>query len=367
MHGRENLMELGSPSTAAARKQHPPASISLGALAACFALIGVLPFVVPDFWLSVLNYTGIAAVGAIGLNLLTGNTGQVSLGHPFFMGVGCYMAALVGHDLGLPLPLWLAAAALAGGLTGAAVGPAALRLRGHYLVIVTLGLVLVGLHLWQNLSWLTGGANGRSIVLDATIGPIDFSGLSVGGIALSRNQSWFVLIWLCVLTAGILALNILNSRSGRAFMAIRDREMTASVIGISVSRTKIVAFIISSMFAAVGGALYGGYVRYAAPMEWDLLLGVQYLAMVVVGGTGSVLGSVLGALFITLLPQVVKFASPILPFVSVTPGDGGVISLFALNQILFGSIIIGFLMFEPRGLAGLLSRVGAHFTGTRTK
>ncbi|MDU0340521.1 branched-chain amino acid ABC transporter permease [Bosea rubneri] len=358
MHARTDLRPMDSLAMPAAR---PPASIRPATLFASLAAIAVLPFVVPDFWLSILNYAGIAAVGAIGLNLLTGSTGQVSLGQPFFMGVGCYVAAYVGQDLGLPLPLWLAAAVLAGGLMGALVGPAALRLRGHYLVIVTLGLVLVGLHLWQNLPVLTGGANGRSITLAATLGPLDFSALSLGGAALARNQGWFILIWLCALLAAVLALNLLNSRAGRAFMAIRDREMTASVIGISVSRTKIVAFVISSMFAAAGGALYGGYVRYAAPVEWDLLLGVQYLAMIVVGGTGSVLGSVLGALFITLLPQVVKLASPILPFVSITPGDGGVISLFALNQILFGSFIIGFLMFEPRGIAGLLGRIAGRF------
>lgn len=334
----------------------PPASIGGATLCAALVAIFVLPLVVGDFWLSVLNYAGIAAVGAIGLNLLTGNAGQVSLGQPFFMGVGCYVAAFAGQQLGLPLPVWLVAAMLAGGLVGGLVGPFALRLRGQYLVIVTLGLVLIGLHLWQNLPWLTGGANGRSIVIAARLGPIDFSAPSLFGATLSRNQGWFLLIWLCALLAAIGALNILNSRSGRALMAIRDREMTASVIGISVSGTKILAFVVSSMFAAAGGALYGGYVRYAAPAEWDLLLGVQYLAMIVVGGTGSVLGSVLGALFVTLMPQVVKLASPYLPFVSVTPGDGGIVSMFALNQILFGLLIIAFLMFAPRGLAGIFAR-----------
>ncbi|MEP9349443.1 branched-chain amino acid ABC transporter permease [Xanthobacter sp. KR7-225] len=344
------------PVPASSRRARPPASIGWGPLAAALGAIFILPFVVNDFWLSILNYAGIAAVGAIGLNLLTGNTGQVSLGQPFFMGVGCYAAAFAGQELGLPLPLWLAAAMLMGGLVGGLVGPFALRLRGQYLVIVTLGLVLIGLHLWQNMPWLTGGANGRSIAIAAKLGPIDFSALSAFGSALARNQGWFILIWLCALGAGLCVLNILNSRSGRALMAIRDREMTASVIGISVSRTKILAFVVSSMLAAAGGALYGGYVRYAAPTEWDLLLAVQYLAMIVVGGTGSVLGSVLGALFVTLMPQAVKLASPYLPLVSFTPGDGGIVSLFALNQILFGLFIIAFLMFAPRGLAGLAAR-----------
>ena len=372
MHGPAHLSAPGAqvppvttppvttPQVAAPPPSHllatPPASIGGAMLCAALAAIFVLPLVVSDFWLSVLNYAGIAAVGAIGLNLLTGNAGQVSLGQPFFMGVGCYVAAFAGQQLGLPLPVWLVAAMLAGGLVGGLVGPFALRLRGQYLVIVTLGLVLIGLHLWQNLPWLTGGANGRSIVIAARLGPIDFSAPSLFGVTLSRNQGWFVLIWLCALLAAIGALNILNSRSGRALMAIRDREMTASVIGISVSGTKILAFVVSSMFAAAGGALYGGYVRYAAPTEWDLLLGVQYLAMIVVGGTGSVLGSVLGALFVMLMPQVVKLASPYLPFVSVTPGDGGIVSMFALNQILFGLLIIAFLMFAPRGLAGIFAQ-----------
>lgn len=316
------------------------------------SIVGTFPFFVSDFWLSVFNYAGVAAIGAIGLNLLTGNTGQVSLGQPFFMGIGCYSAAYFGADLGLPFPLWLIATALIGAIVGGLVGPFALRLRGHYLVMVTLGLVMIGLHVWQNWHGLSGGANGRPIILSVAIGPVDFNRVP----GMTRNQSWFWLIWVFVLAAVLVSTNILRTRSGRALMAVRDREMTAAVIGINVAEAKIKAFVVSSLLAAIGGALYGGYVRYANPVEWDLLLGVQYLAMIVVGGTGSVVGSVLGAIFITATPHVVKLASPFLPLVATQPGAPG-LSVFALNQAIFGLLIVGFLMFEPRGLSGFARAV----------
>ena len=138
-------------------------------------------FLVSDFWLSVLDYAGIAAVGAIGLNLLTGYTGQVSLGHAFFIGAGAYVTGQLGGELGVPLPVWLLGAAVFGGLIGAVIGPFALRLRGNYLAIVTLGLVFLGEHLFRNLPGVTGGNSGTSITAPATLGPLDFADLSLLG------------------------------------------------------------------------------------------------------------------------------------------------------------------------------------------
>lgn len=323
----------------------------------------VLPTVLQsDFWLSVLIYAGVTAIGAIGLNLLTGFCGQVSLGHAFFVGAGAYTAAALGGGLDLPLLVWLPGAAVVGGVIGALIGPFALRLRGLYLAIVTLGLVFVGEHLWRNLRDLTGGNSGTSVTAPAAIGPVDLSSLTLLGEQYSRNQGWFWLVWGLVLLTALLAKNLTRTRPGRAMQAVRDRDVAAEVIGVSAGRYKIGAFVVSSAIAAVAGALFGAYQQFVSPEEWGLALSVQYIAVIIVGGLGTVLGSVLGALFIGALPALIDRYSTVLPGVSTGVGSDGVISVFALNQLIFGALIVGFLVFEPRGLAGMWLRIKSYFT-----
>src|ERR671915_17517 len=281
--------------------------------------------VTDDFWLSILNYAGIAAIGAIGLNLLTGYTGQVSLGHAFFLGCGAYVAAQVGGELDLPFPVWIAAAAAFGALVGALIGPFALRLRGNYLAIVTLGLVFLGEHLFRNMEGLTGGNSGTSVTAEASLGPIDFNAVTILGDEYIRNQGWFWLVWGLVALCALLAKNIVRTRPGRAIQAIRDRDVAAEIVGVELGRYKVAAFAVSSGFAALGGALYGAYQQYVSPEEWTLFLSIQYIAIIIVGGVGTVFGAVLGALF------------------------------------LGGLLIVLFLMFEPRGLAAMWLRLKAYF------
>ncbi len=316
-----------------------------------------------DFWLSVLIYAGITSIGAIGLNLLTGFCGQVSLGHAFFVGAGAYCASVVGGDLGLPLPLWLLAAAALGALVGGLIGPFALRLRGLYLAIVTLGLVFIGEHLWRNLDGVTGGNSGTSVTAAAVLGPLDFDALNLGGEQYSRNQGWFWLVWSLVLVTALLAKNLVRTRPGRAMQAVRDRDLAAEVIGVSAGRYKVGAFAVSSAIAAVGGGLFGTYQQFVSPDEWGLILSVQYIAVIIVGGLGTVFGSILGALFVGALPALIDRYSHAIPGVSAGVGGDGVITVFALNQMIFGLLIVGFLVFEPRGLAGIWLRIKAYFTG----
>lgn len=326
------------------------------------ALWLLTPMLLADpFWLSVLNYAGIAAIGAIGLNLLTGYTGQVSLGHAFFIGAGAYTAAAVGGDLGLPLVLWLPAAALLGGAVGALIGPFALRLRGNYLAIVTLGLVFLGEHLFRNLDGVTGGNSGTSVTAEATLGPLDFSAVSLLGDEYIREQGWFWLVWALVALVALLVKNIVRTRPGRAIQAIRDRDVAAEIIGVELGRYKIAAFAVSSALAGVAGALYGAYQQYVSPDEWTLFLSIQYIAIIIVGGVGTVFGAVLGALFLGGLPAVIENYSDSIPGVATRAGDDGFISVFSLNQAIFGLLIVLFLMFEPRGLAAMWLRVKAYF------
>jgi branched-chain amino acid transport system permease protein len=331
-----------------------------GAAAAFLAVVLVLAGAMGagDFWVSVADYVGIYAVAAVGLNLLTGYTGQVSLGHAFFMGAGAYAAVALGGHMGLPLPLWLLGAGAVGGCLGVAAGPFALRLRGNYLAVVSLGLVFVGLHVFANWRSLTGGPGGTAVVAAVRLGPLDFARPRLAGAALSRNQGFLCLIWGVVAVSVALERNIVRSRPGRALQAIRDRELVAESCGVGVARYKVGAFALSGALAAVAGALLGAYQQFVQPGAWDLALSVQFVAMVVIGGIGTVWGPVLGAAFVAAVPRLVEHFSGAIPFVARGAGGNG-LSVAQLNQILFGLLILGFLLFEPRGLAAFVPRLRA--------
>jgi branched-chain amino acid transport system permease protein len=337
----------------------PMAKVGLALAIATWLMVP--PVVVDEFWLTVLNYAGIAAIGAIGLNILTGYTGQVSLGHAFFLGVGAYAAAQLGDEFGLPLPLWALLSALFAGLVGAIVGPFALRLRGNYLAIVTLGLVFLGEHLFRNLDDVTGGNSGTSVNVPTSIGFFDPTDFTFGGQVYTPNQAWFWLIWGVVAIVALLAKNIVRTRPGRAIQAVRDRDVAAEVIGVRLGTYKVGAFAVSSALAGLAGALFGAYQQFVSPEEWTLFLSIQYIAIIIVGGVGTIFGSILGALFLGGLPAIIEEYSDSIPGVATSAGDDGFISVFSLNQAIFGALIVLFLVFEPRGLAAIWLRIKAYF------
>ncbi|MCW3011221.1 MAG: livM [Solirubrobacterales bacterium] len=335
----------------------------LGLLALVLLYVFIPFFLTSDFWLSVLDYAGIAAIGALGLNLLTGFTGQVSLGHAFFIGLGAYACAQFGgpDELGLPLPVWLFCATLFGALVGALIGPFALRLRGNYLAIVTLGLIFLGEHLFRNLKDITGGNSGTNVDSEASFLGLDFADLSFAGENFSFNQGYFWLIWGLVALVTLLVKNLVRTRPGRALQAVRDRDVAAEVIGVQLGRYKVGAFAISSGLAALAGALFGSYQQFVSPDEFGLVLSIQYIAIIIVGGVGTVFGSIIGALVLGGLPGLIDKYSDSIPGVSTGSGDSGFISVFSLNQAIFGLLIVLFLVFEPRGLAAVWLRVKAYF------
>ncbi|MCU1377977.1 MAG: branched-chain amino acid transporter permease [Acidimicrobiales bacterium] len=328
----------------------------------------LVPTVASEFQIDVLNRVGYFAIGAIGLNLLTGYTGQVSLGHAFFVGVGAYVAAYFGTQHGWPLLAWLPMAALLGGLIGAFIGPFALRLRGQYLAIITLGLLFVGEHVFDNWESVTGGGAGTQVAAPLKIGPLDFGNLKLGSTVYSRNQGLFFLIWAVVAIVLLLARNLVRTRPGRALQAVRDRDLAAEIIGVSQARYKISAFAVSSMLAAMAGGFYAVIQQYVSPTEFGgqvgLFLSIQFIAIIIVGGVGTLFGSVLGAFVVGALPRVIENLSTNvdLPFVSGDKGgDPGFLTVFSLNQMLFGLLIVAFLLFEPRGLAAVWFRIKAYF------
>ncbi|NYG56566.1 branched-chain amino acid ABC transporter permease [Nocardioides perillae] len=324
----------------------------------------VLPFVLEDALLRTLAVAFVFAIGALGLNIVTGLAGQVSLGHAFFLGVGAYTAAAIsgdpeGRTIGFGITemvVWLPAAGLVAALFGVLVAPLATRLRGLYLAIVTLGLVFIGEHVFREWSDLTGGAGvGREAATPVVAG----YDLSQGGEAFSRDQQLFFLMFALLLVFALAARNIARSRLGRAFSAVRDRDMAAEMMGIDLPRTKLLAFAISSFYAGCAGALLYSVSGFFDPASFNLLLSVQFIAMVLIGGAGTVGGTIAGALFISLLPTLTRELPEYIPLISRQVTETP--NVFQVEQILYGLLIVAFLLFEPRGLFGIWVRIRTYW------
>jgi branched-chain amino acid transport system permease protein len=312
----------------------------------------VLPFQAGTSALTTATFVVIAAIGATGLNVLTGYAGQISLGHAFFLAVGAYTGAKLGEDLGWSAALWIPAAGVAAGACGALIGPVALRLSGLYLAIVTLGLVFIGQHVFFNAESLTGGPQGRTFP-PVVIGPFDFSAgqvLHVASLQIDSNGLYYYLALILLAGATAFAWNVRRTRSGRAMVAVREREIAASVMGVDVGRVKIAAFGASAVMAGVSGALYASYLSFAQPGEWSLLLSIQFVAAVIVGGMGTVAGPLLGSAVIFALPTLLKN----LPFLPEEAAGG--VSVSDLSSIAYGLLIVAFLVLQPRGLVGLVNQ-----------
>lgn len=330
------------------------------AIAILFAGAVALPLLLSSsFWISVLTFAGISAIAAIGLNLLTGYAGELSLGHAFFVGVGAYTAVFFGSKHGQPLLVWLVAVAAVGAVAGALLAPVALRIRGVYFVVVTIGLVFFGIYLFNNWNSLTGGPGGTAAVVPLSIGRLDFSGLEIGGHTFSRQQSQTVLIWLVVSLALLVVKNISRSRAGRAMQATRDNDLAAEVVGISLFRVKAGAFIVSSVLAALAGGLLAAVIEYVEPDQFNLELSLSYLSILIVGGVASTFGPVLGALVVGALPELLsRFGSSVPLVKSNTDFSGGWgLSIAQFTVFSYGILLVIFLLLEPRGLVVLLQRI----------
>src|SRR3984893_4483136 len=354
-----------------------PTAAEPGALGALIALYLLIPWLINDEWGSVLALAGVVAIGAIGLNLLTGYTGPPSLGMAAVTGLGAFIAGYygggriadgIGYDLNVFVYLFIAL--VAGGVVGFIIGLPALRLRGNYLVIVTLGLVFVALYVWQKWTTFTGGNEGSPMPIKADLNlgfwPIDFLKPTVLGKELGPKQGLMYLAWGFVIVTALLVKNIVRTRPGRARQAVRDRDVAAEVVGVSLFRYKVGAFVISSAIATFAGVLYGLYVGYLTPDEVSLglPLSIQFLAVIVVGGIGTMYGPVLGAILVGALPKLIDQYATSLPLlnkiVTPDPTKSG-FTKGALGIVIYALLIIVFLVFEPRGLAGIWRRIQAYF------
>ncbi|MEV6992983.1 branched-chain amino acid ABC transporter permease [Streptomyces sp. NPDC093228] len=325
-------------------------------------LLLAFPFYLDRFWLQAGLFAMAAAIGAIGINLLTGATGQLSMGHAFFLAVGaygyCVFAADGGDGLtGLGLPTWLAAvlAVLVAGVAGGLFSPISGRLSGAYLGIATLALVFIGQHVMFNAHDLTGGANGRDVP------PLNLFGLTFDDRELvvadvpfgSAEKLWYAGL-LALLVGAQFARGVLRGRPGRAMNAIRDHRIAAGVLGVPVARHRAAVFVLSSMYAGLAGVLLALVFQRTVPDYFGITLSLDYLAMIVIGGLGSVSGAVAGAVFVSLLPQLLTRYSDALPFISA-PGTGGIAPGEAARY-LYGAAVVLVVLFLPGGLARVAAR-----------
>ncbi len=312
------------------------------------ALLGLLlvafPFLVNEYWLYMACLVAINVASATGLNILTGYTGLVSLGQAAFMGMGAYTVAALEARFGTPALLNLVAAGVVAMAGGAIVGIPSLRVKGLYLAIATIAASFIAHFVFANWTAVTGGTAGLSVP------PARFFGVALDT---SFRIYWLILPLTVLMVAG--AANLFRTRIGRAFIAIRDRDISAEVLGIPLLRYKLLSFGLSSFYAGVAGGLWAYFFRVVTPESFPLLMSIFFLAAIIVGGMGTILGSILGAIFMTLVPELLKFVVDWLPFENAT------VALSPVRTMVFGALIVGFLIFEPHGLAEIWRRIRRFF------
>ena len=300
--------------------------------AALLLALLLAPAIVSEYWLAQVTFILIYGIVGLGLMLLSGFTGQFSLGHAAFLGVGAYaQAALTGA--GVPFALAIAAAAGIAAIVGVIVGLPALRLKGIYLGIATLAFGFIVEEVFARWESVTGGNAGKHL-----------KDPSLFGITIESGEAFYYLCLVLAVLATLGVLNLLRSPTGRAFVAIRDSEISAQSMGIQLARFKTLSFAISAALAGVGGALYAHKLKFISPDQFGVLQSIDLILMVVIGGLGSVHGAFLGAIFLITMPQVIALAKDHLPdAIALAPG---------LQGVVYGVVLIAFVLFEPLGLYG---------------
>ncbi len=314
-------------------------------LAVFFVFLSVFPFAANAYIVGLACVLGIHVISSAGLNIMTGYTGLISLGHAAFMGVGCYTAAFLAQR-GVPFFLTIPLAGLMAALLGLVVGIPSLRIKGLYLAVATLAMQFILVFIFREWEPVTGGVRG-----------VNVPAASLFGLDLNNDTRMYYLVAFCATVLLVAARNLFRTRIGRAFIAIRDKDISAEVLGIDLFRYKLLAFAIGSFYAGVAGALLGYFYRAMTPEYFTLALSIFYLAAIIIGGLGTMLGTVLGAVFMTLVPELLR--STVSLIAQWAPRATEILS--PMQEVVFGLLIIGFLVFEPHGLVEIWRRVRRTF------
>lgn len=314
-------------------------------LAIFLLILAGFPFVASPFALDLACQVFLASVGALSLMLLTGYAGQISLGHAGLIAAGAFTTGILAREIHAPFWITLPASAVTGIVLGFVFGLPSLRLRGLYLAVSTLALHFVVIYLGGEYETKRGFSTG--IIVEPP---------SLLGFRLSGGRFWYFALLAAAAISLLICINLLRSRSGRAFRAVHARETVAEALGISIAGYKLLAFVISSSMTSVAGCLFAYYRGFVSVEAFDLFLSIQYVAMIIIGGMGSLLGALLGAAFVTLFPYAIEALLHLLPNVEKLAGD-----IFAVNYASFGVVMILFLLFEPLGLVGIWHRLQNYF------
>ena len=314
-------------------------------LALFVLILAGFPFVASPFALDLACQVFLASVGALSLMLLTGYAGQISLGHAGLIAAGAFTTGILAREIHAPFWITLPASAVTGIVLGFVFGLPSLRLRGLYLAVSTLALHFVVIYLVGEYETKRGFSTG------ILVEPPSLAGFKLGG-----GRFWYFVLLAAAALSLLICINLLRSRSGRAFRAVHARETVAEALGISIAGTKLLAFVISSAMTSVAGCLFAYYRGFVSVEAFDLFLSIQYVAMIIIGGMGSLLGALLGAAFVTFFPYAIEALLHLLPNADKLAGD-----IFAVNYAAFGVVMILFLVFEPLGLVGIWHRLQNYF------
>jgi branched-chain amino acid transport system permease protein len=322
--------------------------------------IVVFPFQVSERWLVVGNLALVAVVGSVALMILTGFAGQISLGHAAFLAVGAYTTAILGARYHLPYWVIVPMAGVLSAAVGLAIGVFALRLKGLYLAIVTIGLLYLVRHVLLAIPELTGGMSGMAVPIYVWFGETEaemadiYETMEYGPITLDFRQKLYFTFVVMAAFAAWAARNLTRSGSGRAMMAVRDRDLAAAALGVDPARAKVLAFGISSFFAGVAGAMFAMQQQYITVDPFHLDMSIQYIAMIVLGGIGSVFGAVAGAIVFVFLTPVAEAVGEALPYLDQ-------LTSAQQSTVVFAIVVCAFLIFEPLGLFGIWLRIKRYF------
>jgi branched-chain amino acid transport system permease protein len=299
-------------------------------------LLFTLPLYSSSYVLDVANRIGIAIIAAIGLNILTGFTGLISLGNAAFMAIGAFTAGYLGTKYSLPFYLCIPLAGLMSAILGMIVGIPSLRIKGLYLAMATLAAHFIVEFVVTKWDSVTGGVSGISIPAP-----------KLGDFVLDSDKKIFCLIYLVMIAAVFFSRNLFRTKPGKAFIAIRDQAISAEVMGVNLLKYKLMSFGISSFFVGTAGALTAYQAKIISPETFPITVAIDHLGMIIIGGMGSIIGSIFGAIFITLLPEILRLVTTAL---SATYPD--LVTVFSsLKELVFGTLVIVFLIFEPAGIA----------------
>jgi branched-chain amino acid transport system permease protein len=313
-----------------------------------FLLFAIIPFISSNYFLYIVNHIGIAAIAAIGLNILIGFTGQISLGHGAFFGVGAYSAGILATAAGFPFWISVICAGVITALVGMIFGIPSVRLKHLYLTIATLAGQFIIQYLLVSWVSLTKGAEG-----------IFLPKATLFGLNLKTDRAFFYVIFICFVVMTWIAVNLIRTRYGRAFIAIRDNDRAAEGMGIPIFKYKLLSFAISSFYAGFAGGLAAYYIGSITPEPYTLSLSVEYIAMIIIGGLGSIPGSVFGAFFITVLNEALSGATQY--FMNIGSLSKIALQIAPLREFIFGLAIVLFIIFEPKGLAEVWRIIRASF------